>query len=127
MNTKLPQKIFNRCKAIPFGTDVHVTSKNNKYKFCGIRDKRITNETLLYSIPNNKNIEQPYIKGFQRIELDGLWNILLTNKCLSIKDLETKFPMLIKEGKCCFSVFFGLICYLFPKRFIKKGSVIKIN
>lgn len=124
---KFPKKIFNRCKGISYGTTIYITRNNSNYKFCGIRDKRITNECLLYSIPNNKNPQSPYIKGFQRFEIDDLWCFLLTNKSISIKNIETKHPELMKEGKCCFAVLYGLINLLFPNQFIKDKSQIKLN
>lgn len=127
MLKKLPSKIFNRCKKIPFDSTIYTTKENRNYKFCGIRDKRITNESLLYSVPNNKNPQYPNIKGFQRLEIDNLWSFLLANKSISIKDLETKHPELIKEGKCCFTAFYGLINILFPNQFIKGKSLIKLK
>lgn len=127
MTKKLPSKIFSRCKKIPFNTTIHTTRKNRNYKFCGIRDRRITNESLLYSVPNNKNPQCPNIKGFQRFEIDNLWSFLVTTKSISIKDFEIKYPDLINEGKCCFAAFYGLINILFPNQFTKIKSQIKLT
>jgi hypothetical protein len=127
MMKKLPHKIFNRCKRIPFNTTIYTTREKGDYKFCGMRDRRITNESVLYSVPNNKNPHYPNIKGFQREEMDNLWDFLLTNNSISIQDMESKYPALIKEGKCCFAAFYGLINFLFPNQFTKSKSKIKLN
>lgn len=127
MLKKLPNKIFNRCKKIPFDTTIYITRENRNYKFCGIRDRRITNETLLYSVPNIKNPQCPNIKGFQKLIIDNLWSFLLANKSISLEDMETKYPAVIREGKCCYAAFYGLINFLFPNQFTKSKSQIKLN
>jgi hypothetical protein len=86
-----------------------------------------TNESVLYSVPNNKSPQCPNIKGFQREEMDNLWYFLLTTKSLSIQDIESKYPALIKEGKCCFAAFYGLINFLFPNQFTKSKSKINLK
>jgi hypothetical protein len=127
VKTKLPIKIFNRLKEIPFGMEIYYSSKNGKYLFAGVREKRITNESVMYTIPNNKNLYCPNIKGFQRHEIDGLWSILLKNKELKTKDFENSFPLLFKEGGCCVSGFYGMINTLFPNNFIRFHGGIKIK
>jgi len=125
-NMNFPKKIFNRLKAIPFGVEIYSSRKDGKYLFAGVRDKRKSNETVLYTIPNNKNLKCPNIKGFQRNEIDGLWNFLMKNKEIRTNDFKELFPELAKEGSCCVAGFYGMIDTLFPNCFIKFHGGIRL-
>ena len=119
------KKLYNKCGIIPINQPLHITNNNGIYKFIGLRKWRTSNESLFYIIPNNKNPELPYVKGFQRTELDMLWRYLLANQSITMKDFEKLCPDLIKEGKCCFAAFYGLIDYLYPNCFTKNSKSIK--
>jgi hypothetical protein len=123
----LPKKIFNRCKSIPFALRIYQSRDLGAYKFCGVRDKRKGYESLTYSIPNNKKPNCPNIKGFQKTEIDMLWQYLLTNREIRTSNVKTICPELYKEGGCCFAAFYGIINNLFPKKFVKKTGLIKFK
>ena len=116
---KLPRKIFNRLKELPFGIEIYTSSKDGKYLFAGVRDKRKSNESVLYTIPNNENLKCPNVKGFQRFEIDKLWSFLLKNREIRSRNFKEMFPELDKEGRCCVAGFFGMINTLYPNIFIK--------
>jgi len=120
------KKIYNKCRDIPINHPLHITRNSGVYKFIGLRIWRKNNESLFYIIPNNNNLELPYLKGFQRVELDLLWAFLIKNKSISIKNLEQLCPDLTKEGKCCFAAFYGIIDFLYPKCFTKNSSCINL-
>lgn len=123
----LPNKIFNRLKVIPFGKEIYSSTKDGKYYFAGIRDKRKLNESVLYTVPNKKNLECPNIKGFQREEMDKLWKILKQKQVITTKEFKEFFPELYKEGGCCVSGFYGMINELFPNRFLRFFGGIKFK
>jgi hypothetical protein len=123
----LPKKIFNRCKSIPFAKKIYQSSNSGEYKFCGVRDKRKGNESLTYSIPNNKNPKCPEIKGFQRMEIDMLWQFLLKNREIRTSNVKLLCPELYKEGGCCFAAFYGIINTLHPRIFTKSTGLIKFK
>ena len=99
------KKIFNKCSLIPINYCLHSTNKNGSYKYIGLRKWRKSNESLFYIIPNNKNPEFPYVKGFQKVELELLWGYLITTHSISMNDFEQLCPELVKEGKCCLQHF----------------------
>lgn len=121
------KKIYNRCGVIPINHPLYITKDSRVYRNIGLRKWRKGNETLLYSIPNNNNPEHPYIKGFQRNELDSLWSFLIKNKSISQKNFEQLFPDLTKEGMCCFAAFYGIVDYIYPTSFVKVKAVINLK
>jgi hypothetical protein len=123
----LSNKIFNRLKAIPFGKEIYSSQKDGKYYFAGVRDKRKLNETVLYTVPNKKNLKCPNIKGFQREEIDKLWRMLKQKQVITSKEFKVFFPALYKEGGCCVSGFYGIINELYPNRFIRFFGGIKFK
>jgi|688.fasta_scaffold1033452_1 hypothetical protein len=127
INIKFPKKIFNRLKSIPFGIEIYSSKKDGKYLFAGVRDKRKSNETVLYTIPQNKNLKCPNIKGFQRDEIDKLWSFLMKNREIKTNDFKELFPILYKEGGCCVAGFYGMINTLFPNYFIKFHGGIRLK
>ena len=124
---RLPKKIFNRCNSIPFAKEIYKSRDGGIYRFCGIRDKRLRNEILLYSIPNNNSPKHPNIKGLQKQEIEFLWQHLLQNKKISTSYIKNTFPDLYKEGSCCIAAFFGIINTLYPKIFVKETGIIKFR
>ena len=123
---KLPNKIFNRCKQIPFNQLIYVSRTGGKYFFGGVRYRRKGKECIYYIIPNNINPEIPNIKGIEKEELEKLWKILKQKEIIKTDDLKIDFPELYIEGGCCFTAFFGVINFLFPDTFLKGHSYIKI-
>lgn len=68
----LPKKIFNKCKSISFSKRIYMSRGGGVYRFCGIKERRLGNESLLYNISNNKFPKHPKIKGFQKQEIELL-------------------------------------------------------
>lgn len=122
---KLPKKIFHRLNQIPFKTIIHTSRNSGDYYFVGIRNRRKGNESVVYTVPNNKASKHLNIKAIQRGEFDLLWDFLLKKQELRTRDLDVLTPELVKEGKCCFSAFYGIINIIFPDDFEKGHGVIK--
>ncbi len=123
----LPKKIFNKCKEITFCKTIYKSRESGLIKFCGVRDKRVGNGTVLYSIPNNKSPKHPNIKAFHKAEIETLWIHLLDNKEIKTSNFKNLCAELYKEGGCCFSAFYGIINTLYPKVFIKGHGIIKFK
>ncbi|MBI3719719.1 MAG: hypothetical protein HY252_14145 [Sphingobacteriales bacterium] len=121
------KKIFNKSKSIPFGKSIYKSKDNGIYRFGGVRDKRLGKECVFYLIPNLKNKKQPYIKAFEKKEVEELWTLLITNQELKTKDFKKNYKDLYKEGACCVSAFFGIINTLFPKKFRRERGKISIR
>lgn len=124
---KFPPKIFNRCKSITHSKIIYKSSNGGIYRFCGIRDKRVGNESVIYSISNSLSNKHLYVKGIQKIELETLWQFLTINKQIKTSDFRRLCPELYKEGGCCFLAFYGIINSLYPKLFVKTRGLIKIK
>lgn len=123
--SSLPKKIFNRCKKIP--VNQLISDNIDGYYFGGVRDKRKGKECIFYIIPNRNNLQYPYIKGFEKVEIEKLWEELLIFGFLKTIDFKTIAAELYKEGGCCVAAFFGIINYLHPSKFIKTRGKISIN
>lgn len=122
--SKLPSKLFNRCKTIPFNQLIPIIETNGDCHFGGVRDKRKGKECVFFTIPNRNNPELPYIKGIEKEELEKLWEILIKKRVLTTNCFKTFFPELYKEGGCCVTAFFGIINYLHPETFTKtRGKI----
>lgn len=123
---KLPNKIFNRATRIEFGTIIHRSRKDGTYEILGGRTRRKNAACILYTIPNKKQPKIPNIKGFQHEEMDNLWCILRQKEIIMPNDFRINCPSLFEEGPCCFSAFFGIINFLFPKTFNKTHGKISL-
>jgi hypothetical protein len=122
--TKFSKKIFHRLSQIPFGIVIHTSRDSNDYFFVGVRDRRKGNECVVYTVPNNGSPKNLNIKAIQLAEFDLASAFLLKNNKLRTRDLEVLTPDLIKEGKCCFAAFYGMINEIYPSDFEKGHGII---
>jgi hypothetical protein len=122
--TNFNKKVFYRLNQIPFGTVIHTSRNSHDYYFVGIRDRRKGNESVVYTVPNNKLPKNPNIKAIQRLEFDLLWDFLIKNNMLRTRDFHILTPELVKEGTCCVSAFYGMINKIYPDDFGKGHGII---
>lgn len=123
----LPKKIYNKCNVISFNKLIYKSREKGIYRFCGVRNRRLGNESVLYSVPNKNSTKHPNIKAFQKSEIETLWWYLLANNEIKTVDVKRLCPDLYKEGGCCFAAFYGIINTLYPRIFIKGHGIIKFK
>lgn len=93
------KSLFELLKTIKKDTIIHVTNRNNEFRFVEFRDNK-----LFFSIPNHITPQKPNIKSISEVQFCNLLEKLIEKKSLTKKD----FPF----QDCRKSAFYGFLHHL---------------